>query len=150
MSKNPSTYSCSQKMENKALKSQNINFISSLQGKINVQRILVNPIPLYKHQASSSPKYMQFLSFYTFKVIGDSSIIDLIFGGSLTGISLIISVGSSLFCSSSTFSHHVCGRSTYWQFCASINKQVSVFKHRMNQVSNKFPTFYVFFFFFLN
>jgi len=68
-------------MGNKALRSHNINSISSLQ---------------------ASPRYVQFPSYYTFKVIGDSSITDLTFGESLAGTPLVLSVVSSPFCSSGT------------------------------------------------
>ena len=81
MSKDISTYSYYAIMGNKALRSQNINSVSSLQ---------------------ASPRYVQFPYYYTLKFIGDSSIANLTYGGSLASIPSVLSVFSSPFCSSST------------------------------------------------
>ena len=67
-SKDPFTYSYPPRKRSKDLRSQNINFISSCKERSYVPGILVGPIPLYKHQVSSSPRYRQFLSSYTFEL----------------------------------------------------------------------------------
>lgn len=69
----------------------------SYKGRSYVHRILVNLTPLYTLQASSSSRYVQFLNSHTFKVIGDSSVTDLTFGGSLVDTPLMLSISSSHF-----------------------------------------------------
>ena len=59
-----------------------------------VHRILVNSTPLYKHRASSSQRYMKVSSTHTFRIIRDSSIIDLTFEGFLAGTPPPLSPGA--------------------------------------------------------
>ena len=70
-------------------------------GRSYIYEILVNSMPLYKHQASSSPKHVQFPNAHTFRVIGDSSFTNLTFEGSLVGTPSVLS--------SSTFKCRACG-----------------------------------------
>ena len=56
--------------------------------------------------------------FLHFWVIGDSSINDLTFGGSLASIPLVLFLGSLFFCSSGTLIG-ACEQLAHWRFCAS-------------------------------
>ena len=51
--------------------------------RVYVGGILIGSISPYKHQASSSSRYIEFPSSHTFIVIGDYIVTNLIFGGSL-------------------------------------------------------------------
>ena len=66
-------------------------------GRSYVNRISISLTLLYKNQASSSSRYVQFPNSHTFKVIGDFSITYLTFGGSLIDTLPVLSVGSSHF-----------------------------------------------------
>ena len=71
---------------------------SSYKEKAYIHGILVNSIPLYKHQAFSSPRYVNFLTLILLKLLEVlQSVIDLTFRGSLAGILPVLSINSSLF-----------------------------------------------------
>ena len=97
ISKDPSTYSYPPNMGIKPRDLRTLTMYLPYKGRSYVHRISVKLIPLYKHQASSSSRYVQFPKSHTFKVIRDSSVTDLIFGEFLTNTPPVIPIRSSHF-----------------------------------------------------
>ena len=70
---------------------------SSYKERTYIHKILVSSIPLYKHQTASSSRYVEFPNSQTFRVVGNHSVTDLTFRGSLVSTPPVLFIGSSPF-----------------------------------------------------